>query len=29
MHWDPCKGVSHSLEICATKERRLLQDQIC
>ena len=24
-YWDPCKGVSHRLEICATKERRLLQ----
>ena len=28
MYWDPCKGVGHILEICATKERRLLQDQV-
>ena len=27
-YWDPCKGVSHKLEICATKERSLLQDQV-
>ena len=27
-YWDLCKGVSHRLEICVTKERRLLQDQI-
>ena len=25
MYWDPWKEVSHKLEICATKERRLLQ----
>ena len=25
---DPCKGVSDKLEICAKKERRLLQDQV-
>ena len=28
MHWDPCKGVSHRLEICVAKGRRLLQDQV-
>ena len=28
MYWDPCKGVSHRLKICASKERRLLQDQV-
>ena len=28
MYWDPCKEVSHRLEICAAKERRLLQDQV-
>ena len=27
-YWDPCKGVSHKLEICATKEKSLLQDQV-
>jgi len=27
-YWYPCKGVSHILEICATKKRRLLQDQV-
>ena len=27
-YWDPCKKVSHGLEICATKERSLLQDQV-
>ena len=38
MCWDSCKGVSHvlgsmqrishKLEVCASKERRLLQDQV-
>ena len=28
IYWDPCKEVSHKLEICALKERRLLQDQV-
>ena len=28
MYWNPCKRVSHRLEICALKERSLLQDQI-
>ena len=27
-YWDPCKGVSYRLEICASKERMLLQDQV-
>ena len=27
-YWDPCKRVSYKLEICATKERRLLQHQV-
>ena len=27
-YWDTCKGVSYRLEICASKERRLLQDQV-
>jgi len=27
-YWDPCKEVSHRLEICASKERRLLQDRV-
>ena len=27
-YWDPCKNVSHRLEICALTERRLLQDQV-
>ena len=27
-YWDPCKGVSQKLKICATKERSLLQDQV-
>ena len=25
---DPCKGVSHRLKICGTKEKKLLQDQV-
>jgi len=25
-YWNPWKGVSHRLEICATKEKSLLQD---
>ena len=27
-YWNPCKGVSHRLEICASNERGLLQDQV-
>ena len=27
-YYDPCKRVSHRSEICAIKERRLLQDQV-
>ena len=27
-YWDPCKGVSHRLEICATKEKSLVQYQV-
>ena len=27
IYWDPCKGVSHRLEICA-KRRSPLQDQV-
>ena len=27
-YWDPCKGVGHRLEICATKEKRLLRNQV-
>ena len=28
MYRDLCKGVCHILEICASKERKLLQDQV-
>ena len=28
MYWDMCEGVSYRLKICATNERRLLQDQV-
>ena len=27
-YWDSCKEISHRLEICTTKERRLLQYQV-
>ena len=27
-YWNPCKRVSHRLEICASNERRLLQYQV-
>ena len=28
IYWDLCKGVGHKLEICETKEIRLLQYQV-
>ena len=28
MYWDPYKRISHRLEIYASRERRLLQDQV-
>ena len=28
MYCDPCKGVSYKLEVCASRERIILQDQV-